>query len=51
MSVKPFWLEIPTLRSRLRSLKQTATVIAKGLLFLLAAEIIVFANGRWKSEP
>ena len=48
---KPCWLEISALRSRPRSLRKTATVIAEGLLFFLAAEIIVFTNGRWKSEP
>lgn len=52
MSAKPCWLEIPTLRSRLRHLgkKKTATVIAEGVLFSLAAEIIVFTNGWWKFE-
>lgn len=30
--------------------KKTATVIAEGVLFSLAAEIIVFTNGWWKFE-
>ena len=31
--------------------KKAATVIAEGLLFFLAAEIIVFTNGCRKYEP